>query len=155
VVFFRTRHQRRLYDARNPHTRRGTSRRNRHCAGYLNAGEGAQQMSALRSLAFGVGILIAVSGCGGLVSTADDEASLKEATQTWLKAYNAGDADTIAALYADDGVLMPPHAPVVTGKAAIHEYIARDSAGAKAAGIKLVPGAATVGVDHGTGWESG
>ena len=113
-------------------------------------------MRVMRSFALGIGIVIAISGCDSLpATTGADEAALKEATQTWLKAYNAGDADTIAALYADDAVLMPPHAPVANGKAAIREFIAKDSAGAKAAGITLVPGPATAGVDHGTGWESG
>jgi uncharacterized protein (TIGR02246 family) len=113
-----------------------------------------------RFLAFALGTLLAVSGCTmtqapASVDMAADEAALKEATQTWLKAYNAGDADAIAALYADDAVLMPPHAAVANGKAAIREFIAKDSAGAKAAGVKLVPGAATAGVSGDWGWESG
>jgi uncharacterized protein (TIGR02246 family) len=117
-------------------------------------------MSPLRLLVFALGTLVAVNGCTSApapaaVDTAADESTLKEATQTWLKAYNAGDADTIAGLYAEDAVLMPPHAPVVTGKTAIREFIAKDSAGARAAGVKLVPGAATAGVNGDMGWESG
>jgi len=91
----------------------------------------------------------------GTASSADDEAAIKGTTQTWLSAYNAGDADTIASLYTDDAVLMPPHAPVANGKAAIREFVAKESAAAKAAGVTLVPGDAIAGVDHGTGWESG
>lgn len=72
-----------------------------------------------------------------------------------MTAYNGGDADTIASLYTDDAVLMAPHAPVARGKAAIRELIARDSAGAKAAGVKLMPGSATAGVNGDWGWESG
>lgn len=113
-------------------------------------------MRVLNFVALGVGLLIAISGCDLMpVTTGADEAALKEATQTWMKAYNAGDADTIAGLYAEDAVLMPPHAPVAIGKAAIREFVARDSAGAKTAGVALMPGPATAGVDHGTGWESG
>ena len=113
-------------------------------------------MRAVRSLALTLGILIATTGCGLMpATTADDERAIKEATQTWLKAYNAGDAETIAALYTDDAVLMPPHAPVLNGKAAIREFVAKDSAGAKAAGVKLVPGPATAAIDHDMGWESG
>jgi len=115
-------------------------------------------MSARKSLALVFGVLFAVSGCVARVTTGDnaaDEAALKDATQTWLKAYNAGDADTIAGLYTDDAVLMPPHAPVANGKAAIREFVAKDAASAKAAGVKLVPGAATAGVNGDWGWESG
>jgi uncharacterized protein (TIGR02246 family) len=100
-----------------------------------------------------------VSGCAAQapvpVDTTADETALKEITQTWLKSYNAGDADTIAGLYADDAALMPPHAPVARGKGAIREFVAKDSAGAKSAGVKLVSGAETVGVNGDWGWNSG
>jgi len=113
-------------------------------------------MRVLNCVALGLGLLIATTGCDLVpVTTGADEAALKEATQTWMKAYNAGDADTIAGLYAEDAVRMPPHAPVAIGKAAIREFVAKDSAGAKTAGVTLMPGQATAGVDHDTGWESG
>jgi uncharacterized protein (TIGR02246 family) len=89
------------------------------------------------------------------VATTADEAALKDITATWMKAYNSGDADTIAALYAEDAVLMPPHAPVARGRAAIREFISKDSAEAKSAGVKLVNGAETVGVNGEWGWNSG
>jgi hypothetical protein len=50
---------------------------------------------------------------------------------------------------------MPPHAPVANGHAAIRAFLAADTAGAKAAGIKIVPGTSTAGVAGDTGWESG
>ena len=51
------------------------------------------------------------------------------------------------ALYADDGVQMPPHAPVANGKATIRAFLTADIAGAKvAAGVKIVNGSSTVGV---------
>jgi hypothetical protein len=60
-----------------------------------------------------VGIALALSGCVAVqapVDTSADEAALKAATNAWLAAYNAGDVEKIVSLYADDGVLMPPHA---------------------------------------------
>jgi uncharacterized protein (TIGR02246 family) len=87
--------------------------------------------------------------------TAADEAALKAATLTWLEAYNTGDVEKIVALYEEDAVLMPPHAPVAKGKAAIRAFLTGDTAGAKAAGVKLVPGTSTAGVTGDTGWESG
>lgn len=106
-----------------------------------------------------VGMVMALSACAPpappAVDTAADEAALKATTATWLAAYNAGDVEEIVALYAEDGVLMPPHAPVAQGHAAIRAFISADTAGAKAAGIKLVPGASTAGVVGNTGWETG
>lgn len=61
----------------------------------------------------------------------------------------------MVALYAEDGVLMAPHAPVATGHDQIRAFLTADMAGAKAAGVKIVPGAATAGVAGDTGWESG
>ena len=95
-----------------------------------------------RLFALALGMLF-VSGCAAQapapVDTTADETTLKEITQTWLKSYNGGDADTIGRCDAEEAVLMPPHAPVARGRAAIREFVAKDSAGAKSAGIKLVP----------------
>ena len=38
-------------------------------------------------------------------------------------AANAGDVDTYVSCYTDDGVLMPPHAQPVVGRAALVEYM--------------------------------
>ena len=116
-------------------------------------------MRTPKTLVFAVGIVLALSACAQTappaVDTAADEAALKAATLTWLEAYNAGDVDKIVALYEEDAVLMPPHAPVANGHAAIRAFLTADTAGAKAAGIKLVPGTSTAGVAGDTGWESG
>jgi len=50
---------------------------------------------------------------------------------------------------------MPPHAPVAQGHAAMRTFLNAETAGAKAAGVKLVPGTSTAGVSGDTGWESG
>ena len=116
-------------------------------------------MRTLKPLVLAVGTVLTLGGCAPAappaVDTADDEAALKVATRTWLEAYNAGDVERIVALYAEDAVLMPPHAPVANGHAAIRAFLTADTAGAKAAGIKLVPGTSTAGVAGDTGWESG
>jgi len=116
-------------------------------------------MRISRRLVLIVGTVIVASACAPAapppVDTAAEEAALKAVTAAWLDAYNAGDVEKIVAMYADDGVLMPPHAAVATGHAAIRAYLTADTAGAKAAGVKLVPGPATAGVAGDTGWESG
>jgi uncharacterized protein (TIGR02246 family) len=110
----------------------------------------------LQALALGVSLM---SGCASQaptpVDTTADQTALKEITATWLNSYNAGDADTLAGLYAEDAVLMPPHAPVARGRAAIREFVSKDSADAKSAGLKLVNGAETAGVNGDWGWNSG
>ena len=116
-------------------------------------------MRTLRHLALVVGTAFALSACAATapppVDTASEEAALKAVTAAWLDAYNAGDVEKIVAMYAEDAVLMPPHAPVATGHAAIRAFLTADTAGAKSAGVKLVPGAATARAAGDTGWESG
>jgi uncharacterized protein (TIGR02246 family) len=116
-------------------------------------------MRTPRDLFLAVGAAVVLSACAPAAPPAADsaaeEAALKAATASWLEAYNAGDVEKIVALYAEDGVLMPPHAAVATGHAAIRAFLTADTAGAKAAGVKLVPGAAVAGVAGDTGWESG
>jgi uncharacterized protein (TIGR02246 family) len=105
------------------------------------------------------GIVVSLSACAPAAppaaDKAADETALKAATLTWLEAYNAGDVEKIVALYEEDGELMPPHAPAAKGHAAIRAFLTADTAGAKAAGIKLIPGTSTAGVSGDTGWESG
>ena len=116
-------------------------------------------MRTPRHLALVVGTVIALSGCAPAApptaDTAADEAALKAATSTWLEAYNAGDVEKMVALYEPDAVLMPPHASVAHSHAEIRAFLTAETAGAKAAGVKLVPGMATAGVAGDTGWESG
>jgi len=44
---------------------------------------------------------------------------LKATTSTWIESYNAGDVEKMVALYEEDAVLMPPHASVAQGHAAL------------------------------------
>ena len=90
------------------------------------------------------------------VDTSADEAILKADIQKWMDDINAGNADAVAAQYADDALLMPPNAPTATGRAAIREAIARESAGMKQGGLTLKSTATTgVGVTGDLAWMSG
>ena len=105
-----------------------------------------------------VAALIGSTACAAppAVDKAADEAALRATTTTWIAAYNAGDVDTIVPLYAEDGVLMPPHVPVARGPAAIRAFLTTDTANAKAAGVKIVIGpGTTVGISGDLGFESG
>jgi uncharacterized protein (TIGR02246 family) len=116
-------------------------------------------MRTLRHLAMVIGTVITLSACAPAapppVDTAAEEAALKAITTAWMDAHNAGDVEKIVAMYTEDAVLMPPHAAGATGHAGIRAFLTTDTAAAKAAGVKLVPGAATAGVAGDTGWESG
>src|SRR5262245_32857743 len=51
-----------------------------------------------------------------------DRAAITKTTAELLAAVNAADADRCSAVWAADGMLMPPHHPSVLGRDAIIEY---------------------------------
>lgn len=56
--------------------------------------------------------------------------AMKQALQSYLDAFNAGDVAAISALYADDAVIEDPVGkPPITGRAAIEEFYANAIAG--------------------------
>jgi len=57
-------------------------------------------------------------------ATADagaDEQAIRGQVDHWLQLVKAKDAAAIAALYAEDGAVMPPNAPIGKGRAAIQQ----------------------------------
>jgi uncharacterized protein (TIGR02246 family) len=70
-----------------------------------------------------------VSGYGA------DADAVRAVNVAWNKAYSAGDADGVAALYAEDAVLMAPGVPPARGRASIKDVIAKDTASLAAAGL--------------------
>jgi uncharacterized protein (TIGR02246 family) len=87
---------------------------------------------------------------------AADEVAIRAINPVWFKSYNAGDVNSIVALYTEDGVLNPPGAPAARGHAEIREFLTKDVAGSAAAGVALNGNPATeVGVSGDLGWEWG
>jgi len=85
-----------------------------------------------------------------------DEAAIRAQSASWEKAYNGGDAKAVAALYAEDALLLPPGASGVSGRAAILAFFTKDIASSAAAGAVFVLAPKTdVGVSGNMGWESG
>jgi len=74
---------------------------------------------------------------------AADEAAIRSMNPAWFKAYNAGDVNSIVALYAEDAVVNGPGAPAVRGQAAIREFFMKDIAGSSVAGVTLNAGPTT------------
>ena len=54
---------------------------------------------------------------------------IRAVVEAWMDAHDAHDAAGLAALYAEDGMLMPPDGSRVPGRAAIAEYYRAQWAG--------------------------
>jgi len=59
----------------------------------------------------------------------DVRAEIRKRDQAWEKAYNAGDAAALTALYTKDAQVMAPGAETASGPAAIQAYFAEDVKG--------------------------
>jgi uncharacterized protein (TIGR02246 family) len=55
------------------------------------------------------------------VDTAADEQAIRGQVDHWLQLVKAKDAAGIAALYTEDGAVMPPNAPIGKGRTAIQQ----------------------------------
>jgi ketosteroid isomerase-like protein len=95
------------------------------------------------------------SGPTGQPAVAADEAVIRAGTDTWNTAYNAGEVDKIVALYTDDAVVMPPNVPALAGHDAIRQFLTKDIAAAKAAGLTAKDGTSSVGVAGDLAWHAG
>ena len=105
-----------------------------------------------------VGLVAWVGAMAGVAHAAAsaDETAIRAQTTNWEKAYNGGDAKSVAALYAEDALLLPPGAPGVSGRAAIQTFVTKDIASSKAGEAVFVINPKTdVGVSGNMGWESG
>ena len=69
------------------------------------------------------------------VDKSTDEANLKATAARWWELYNKGDADGVANLYADDGIILAAGYPAAAGRDAIRAFLVKDIAESKAAGI--------------------
>lgn len=95
-----------------------------------------------RSLAAGLAIVV-VAGCtksekppadtaaAAAASTtspgsATDDSTVRDLNATWFRVFNAHDAGALAALYADDAVLMVPGSPAARGREAIKAAYQKD-----------------------------
>ena len=68
---------------------------------------------------------------------AQGRAEVDEANRRFMEAFERGDAASVAALYAEDAVVLPPDAPMISGRAAIEEFW-RGLMAAGARGVNLV-----------------
>jgi ketosteroid isomerase-like protein len=99
--------------------------------------------------------LFAVAACTPKADPAADIAKFRDVENQWYAAYNKSDADGVANLYADDGMILAAGAPAAVGKAAIKEYLVKDIAATKGAGLNDNNGTENgSGVSGDLGWLS-
>src|SRR5271155_2801015 len=113
---------------------------------------------SVKNLSLVVGVVAMLSTMIAVASAAEgaDETAIRGLNISWEKAYNGGDANGVAALYAEDAGLLPPGAPIARGHAEILAYYTKDIAETKAAGVVIALDRKTdVGVSGELGWESG
>jgi uncharacterized protein (TIGR02246 family) len=73
----------------------------------------------------GLALLLFLTGCGRVTSedpTAEQksaESAVREQDAQWAKTAGANDLEGTVAYYTDDASLLPPNAPIATGKQAI------------------------------------
>ncbi len=111
---------------------------------------------SLRSVVIVAASLVVLAGCAKTAppaaDAAADEAAIRAINPAWFKAYNAGDADGVTALYSEDAVLNIPGVPAARGRAAIREAYVKDIAAA--AGLTNNQGpSGEFGVSGDLGWE--
>ena len=65
--------------------------------------------------------LLIASGCSQQApdTRAADESAVKDQDEQWAKTAGANDLDGTVAYYTDDASILPPNAPIATGKQAI------------------------------------
>jgi uncharacterized protein (TIGR02246 family) len=71
----------------------------------------------LRIVLFGVCLSLATSA-----ALAQDKATIEKLNNAWTAAFNKGDAQAVAAMYAEDAYVLPPGSDIVKGRAAIEGF---------------------------------
>ncbi|MGE5750008.1 MAG: YybH family protein [Gemmatimonas sp.] len=124
-----------------------------------------------RSLALGLSVAV-VAGCStaakpsadtttvaaapaATANSAADETAIRDLNASWFKIYNTHDAAALAALYADDAVLMMPGKQAIRGRDAIKAAYQKDmDEMAKAGNMNNQGSDSEAGVSGDVAWES-
>lgn len=114
-------------------------------------------MKILRIFAVVAAGLLTLAGCQKPAQdTAAEVAAVREVNVAWGIAYAAGDADGVAAVYAEDAVVLAPGTATATGREAIRAVIANDIAATRAAGLTLtLADASTITIHRDVAWQHG
>jgi uncharacterized protein (TIGR02246 family) len=81
--------------------------------------QGSKQMNKspdIRIFVLAATIALLTAGCAPAPSGGDARAAIEAQSAKWQESFNAGDGAGIAALYTDDGQILPPGAATVSGR---------------------------------------
>lgn len=70
-------------------------------------------------------MLMSAALAAGCAKSPAPEPFPQDIVDEWIKRFTANDAAGVAALYTEDAQLLPPDQEIVSGRAAIEEFIAR------------------------------
>ena len=71
--------------------------------------------------------LLAMLSAAGCMQSPAPEPFPEEVADAWVERFAAHDAAGVAALYTEDAQLLPPDMEVVSGRAAIQEFVAKNN----------------------------
>jgi uncharacterized protein (TIGR02246 family) len=85
--------------------------------------------------------LLLVAACTSSTpqATTTDTAPIADVRNRYVAAYNAGDAAGVAALFAEDAISLPDHAPAINGRAASENSL-KEMFAKNTANITITPG---------------
>lgn len=72
-------------------------------------------------------LLLAMLSAAGCMQSPAPEPFPQDVADTWVQRFAAHDAAGLAALYTEDAQLLPPDMEVVSGRAAIQEFVAKNN----------------------------
>src|SRR4029450_1870741 len=94
-------------------------------------------MNRMHAAALAAAGLIALTGCQKATDSAAVEKQAKADVRVFIPAFNAGEIDTLVAMYAPDAEGMAPGHARATGHDAIPAVLTKESAAMKAAGVAI------------------
>jgi ketosteroid isomerase-like protein len=75
---------------------------------------------------FLMAVVTLAAGCSGAKSgeefTMKDQASIRERSDAFVKAFNAKEVNDVLGVYAENSVFMPPNEPVIRGREALKTF---------------------------------
>jgi uncharacterized protein (TIGR02246 family) len=82
------------------------------------------RMTGIVSLPAGLVLLFVLSGCAGRARTSERSGreAVESAIRRYVEASNQGDVATLASLYAEDAMLLPPDHEPIQGRRAIRAF---------------------------------
>ena len=112
-------------------------------------------MNSLAKLILLMAASLTVAACAKTApNTSGDSSAIRSSQDAWYKSYNSGDGASVAALYADDAVLMAPNVPAARGIAAIRDYYSKSAPEFQASGLTAVEGpAGDIGISGDLAWQ--